>query len=203
MRAGLHAVHGGRFVGFVADDEDADAGKFRRQFADQRRALLLQEGNAEQHDMRLEPADALFIGLFGARQFVGFDFIMQHELQRGAGDLVIVDDEHAPLVDSFRCFDADLHFCLLSLRTCSAVRPIRAASNFRSVTRGAERVHKNRRGEDECQECASGLQSLSDFEQTPDSRAAAVGFKTPGGIQEVGAFQKLNHQLKATGTAGC
>ncbi len=35
MRAGLDALHGGRFIGLVADDEDADAGKFRGQFADQ------------------------------------------------------------------------------------------------------------------------------------------------------------------------
>ena len=74
--------------------------------------------------MRFEPVDALFVGLFRRGQLVGFDFIMQHELQRGAGDLVIVDHKNAPLVDRLRCFDSDLHFILLWLAARPTGRPM-------------------------------------------------------------------------------
>jgi hypothetical protein len=42
-----------------------------------------------------------------------FDFIMQHELQRRPCDLVMIDNEHAPLIDSFGSFNTDLH-CVLA-----------------------------------------------------------------------------------------
>ena len=51
--------------------------------------------------MRLEPTDALLICFLGAREFMGFDFIVQHELQCRARDLVIVDNEYPALIDSF------------------------------------------------------------------------------------------------------
>ena len=76
-------------------------GNFAVDFADEAGAPVFEEGDAEQNHMRLEPADALLIGLFGRGQFVGLDFVMQHELQCRAGDLVVVDHEYAPLIDRF------------------------------------------------------------------------------------------------------
>jgi hypothetical protein len=43
-------------------------------------------------------------------------------------------------------------------------------------------------GEERHPEPARGFQSLSDFEQPPDSWAAAVRFKTSGGFPEVARF---------------
>ena len=112
MGTGLHAGHGGLFVGLVADDEDANARKLCVQFADDADAALLQERDTQQDHMRLEPADAFFEGFLGAHELMGFDFIVQHELQRGARDLVFVHHEHAPLVDGLCGFDTDLHVTL-------------------------------------------------------------------------------------------
>jgi hypothetical protein len=54
---------------------------------------------------------------------MGFDFVVQHELQRRTGDFVIVDNEHTPVIDGFRCFDTDLHVALAETRVpCPAER---------------------------------------------------------------------------------
>ena len=75
---------------------------------------------------------------------MGFDLVVQHELQRGAGDLVIVDHENAPLVDSFRCFDPDLHFILLWFEQQAAHREAHGAtSNFRSAEHGSQHYPEN------------------------------------------------------------
>jgi hypothetical protein len=57
-------------------------------------------------------------------------------------------------------------------------------------------------GEDQCPERARGFQSLSDFEQPLDSRAAAVRFKTSGGFAEVERFRSVIIDL-AEWHAGC
>src|SRR6266700_2775101 len=79
MRAGLQTVHRDRLVGLFADDQDADAGKFGDQLANQRGASLLQERNAKQHDMRREPANTLLIRLLGVLQLMRLDLVVQHE----------------------------------------------------------------------------------------------------------------------------
>ena len=56
--------------------------------------------------------------------------------------------------------------------------------------------------ENACSEPARGFQSLSDFEQPPDSRAAAVRFKTSGGFPKVERFGSLIIDL-AEWHAGC
>ena len=43
---------------------------------------------------------------------MGFDFVVQHELQRRARNLVFVHHEHPPLVDGLCGFDTDLHVTL-------------------------------------------------------------------------------------------
>jgi hypothetical protein len=44
---------------------------------------------------------------------MGFDLVVQHELQCRTGDFVAVHDEHAPIVYGFFAVDADLHGDLL------------------------------------------------------------------------------------------
>ena len=85
---------------FFTDDQNPDARKFAEQLRDQRRPALLQERDAEQNDVRLQPADTPFIGLLGSHELMGLDLVVQHELQGRAGDLIIVDHEYASLVDS-------------------------------------------------------------------------------------------------------
>src|SRR6266700_6038368 len=66
----------------------------------------------------------------------------------------------------------------------------RAASNFHSALCEAAFASIGMAfcGENACPEPALGLQSLSDFEQLPDSPAAAVRFKTSCGFSRVERF---------------
>jgi hypothetical protein len=128
MGAGLHRFDRGGLIGFVGHDENANAGKSCADLADQARPAGLQKRDAEQHDVGLQPVHALGIGFLGCCQLVGLDFVMQHELERGAGDLVLVDHEYAPLVDGLGCLDTDLHL------TFSSNCLLRRDSNFRSVS---------------------------------------------------------------------
>jgi hypothetical protein len=61
-----------------------------------------------------------------------------------------------------------------------------------SIPHGVEAVFAPKaaafRGEDERPERVRGVQSLSDFEQPPDSRVAAVSFKTSYGFPRVERF---------------
>ena len=50
------------------------------------------------------------------------DFVVQHELQGGARDLIVIDHEHASLVHCFCRFNSDLHCILLNDLSASAAR---------------------------------------------------------------------------------
>ena len=136
--------------------------------------------------MGLEPVDPFFVSLLRARQFMGLDLIMQHELQRGAGDFVIIDDKHPPLVDGFRCLDANLHCYLLSPDPGLSRDPEAVAI---SVPRGAGRLrlHTKAQGRGGFSR-ARGIALLSDFEQSAEQPVRSCQLRYTREFQQVSAL---------------
>jgi hypothetical protein len=112
------------------------------------------------------------------------DFVMQHELQRRAGDIVLVDHEHPSLVYGFGCLDTDLHrqsphFAQQALFEGVAI----------SVPRAVRR---------KCRETlASAADSAADACPVSDRASNSVRFKTPVQISRAAIFPKADQALKA------
>src|SRR5271166_3866617 len=118
MRPRRKALPRNFVLGRIRHDQDLHSGNPLANFGQYADALAAHDRRREQHQVRL-PFGRLGEGELQCGELMRLVFIMQHELQGGPNDLVVVDDEDALVFNGPGRFYADLHGMLSSLFTLS------------------------------------------------------------------------------------